>query len=677
MTLKYRSDIDGLRAVSVLAVLFFHAGFDRFFGGGFVGVDVFFVISGYLIASQIYDTLSKGRIGFWTFLGSFYERRARRILPAFFFVSALAFAAAYLVFLPNRFEEFAKSLLAATLFSANLFFWSQDSYFSPEADTQPLLHYWSLGVEEHFYLLFPILIFFAWRVGIRYATGTLAIIFIASLVGSQIAVSPWPKTTFYWIPFRAWELLIGSLLALPFVPAPRRHSIAGLATAAGLVLICCSVVWYSKETQFPGFAALPPCLGAALVLWGGRAGNPISAVLGIKPASYVGLISYSLYLVHWPVIVFMRHTYPDMTLVEQATVALPLSLAIASFSYHFVEKPTRNRKGMWRVRPIVTLSAGGAVVSFALGSLALATDGFPSRLPVNVRQLMAYSYDRKDAYREGTCFLKPGQSFADIDVPTCLPSGARVALLWGDSFAAHYVQGLRPILEQQGFTFAQLNASQCPPIVGREAPGRPNCKSFNEFAFTWIMEHRPDLVIMSAYWVNNATALKMLEAELTAMDQAGINVAIIGQGPYYRDAVPTLLAARRLRGDSSNYSDKDLTRHVIDVDATMRKVVSKGRWETVHHISVLGTVCRHGSCPMYGNGTPYHWDRGHLTDVGSAVFAAEIGKMLVPEHARSITSRSTSTASADQISGANTFSAMPAQTRSSSRGGTRRHRMIR
>ena len=326
----YRPDIDGLRAVAVVPVVLYHAGVPAL-TGGFVGVDVFFVISGYLITGIVAAGIAAGSFS----IVEFYERRARRILPALFVVLAASVAAGWWLLLPEPLERFAKSLLAATLFGSN--FWFLDSardYFAPGSDFAPLLHTWSLAVEEQFYLFFPPLLWAVarWRRGRE--VRLVAWLSLASFLGAVVVVAVDPPLAFYLAPLRIWELGLGALLALR--PVPRlaaRWQREGLG-ALGLAGIAVAVFGYDDLTPFPGFAALAPCLGALAIIAVGSGGSVVNRALAIRPVVFVGLISYSLYLWHWPILAFLRVRLGEVELPSGvAAVAVLASLGCTLVSF--------------------------------------------------------------------------------------------------------------------------------------------------------------------------------------------------------------------------------------------------------------------------------------------------------------------------------------------------------
>ena len=336
--------------------------------------------------------------------------------------------------------------------------------------------------------------------------------------------------------------------------------------------------------------------------------------------SYIGRISYSLYLAHWPVIVFTGYIYPDLGFWLKQICIVTISFVVAIISYHAVECPTRRRGGGWTKRAISTLTAGGLAVSLGLAGVTVSTAGFAWRQSPDVSALLNYHFDYATAYHEGTCFLRPEQVFSSIDRASCLPEGHHVALLWGDSFAAHYVPALKGFLARRGFDLAQLTASMCPPVVGFDPASRPLCRGFNDDVFAAILQRRPALVLLSAYWLP-VTDFAPLLNEVRKLNEAGIAVVILGQSPYYKEPVPTYLAQRRLAGDNSHLSRDEVNPEVFAIDARM---AAEARSRSIPYVSVLEAFCSAQSCPMMQDGVPVHWDNGHLTYIGSDMVIAAI-----------------------------------------------------
>ena len=321
--MKYRSEIDGLRAIAVVPVILFHARFDLF-SGGFVGVDVFFVISGYLITTIIINEMENGT---FTLL-RFYERRARRILPSLFFVVLCCIPAAWFLLLPSDMKDFAQSVVAVATFSSNILFWIESGYFATEAELKPLLHTWSLAVEEQYYILFPLFLMAVWRSGLRAIVGLLILMFVVSLAVAHWGAYNNPSATFYLLPTRAWELLIGAFAAfyLQRTSVSFPYWLNNWLSAFGLAAILYSVFAFDEATPFPSLYALVPTAGTVLIILFSLRGTWTHTILSLKSVVGLGLISYSLYLWHQPVFAFWRH----YNLLEPAYTQM-LSAAFISF----------------------------------------------------------------------------------------------------------------------------------------------------------------------------------------------------------------------------------------------------------------------------------------------------------------------------------------------------------
>ena len=344
-SMEYRREIDGLRALAVLPVILFHAGF-KAFSGGFVGVDIFFVISGFLITSIILGDAAAGRFS----LLDFYDRRARRILPALYLVLLVCIPFAWIVLPPIELTSFSKSLVSIPLFSSNFFFWRDGNYFETTAELKPLLHTWSLAVEEQYYLFFPIFLTVILRAGLRWIFLLLSTVAASSLVLAQVLSSHSPVANFFLLPTRAWELAIGALVACHLrrssserIPVAARQ----VLSAAGLGLIVASILLFTKTTPFPGFAALAPTLGAALILLCARPDTLVGQALAIRAAVGIGLVSYSAYLWHQPLLALVRYRFPSPGSVVMGGL-VGCTFALAWMTWKYVERPFRIRSAFDR-----------------------------------------------------------------------------------------------------------------------------------------------------------------------------------------------------------------------------------------------------------------------------------------------------------------------------------------
>ena len=391
--IAYRREIDGLRTVAVLPVILFHAGFDAF-QGGFVGVDVFFVISGYLITSLLIDDLRYGRFS----IAEFYRRRARRILPALTLVVLCCLPFAWLWMVPSELRDFGRALAAVALFMSNIHFWRESDYFEPEAESNVLLHTWSLAVEEQFYIFFPLLLWALWRWRPGSLSGVLILLFLASLAGSAWGSWRMPAAAFYLIPFRAWELFAGALCALVLARGAGRAQDA--LAWLGLVLIGVAVLTFDDTIPFPSVTALVPVAGTVLVVLYARHGTGAAWVLGTRPMVALGLLSYSAYLWHQPLFAFARLRF---IMPPPGWVMLGLGVAaflLAALSWRFVEQPFRRRRrhgrGDRRVLPAAGLTLGAMV---AIGAVLVLGQGLPDRASA---QLVPPMIDM-DAVRMGCC----------------------------------------------------------------------------------------------------------------------------------------------------------------------------------------------------------------------------------------------------------------------------------
>lgn len=367
----YRPDIDGLRAVAIVPVLLFHLGIP-YFTGGYVGVDVFYVISGYLITLLIYREVLTGTFTF----GNFYERRMRRLFPALFVVLAITSVFAGVLFLPADVISYSKGLIATSGFAANVLFWKNSGYFARPAEMNPLLHVWSLSVEEQFYIFFPAFLLVCQRFAPRRVVGLLAVVAISSFVASVLLIARFPDAVFYLPVFRAWELFAGALLALGLVPPINSQALRELVAVIALAMILWAVYHFTKNTTFPGMSALLPVLGtAALIHVGGSGGTRLNNLLANRQLVLLGLISYSLYLWHWPLIVLSKYYLIRPLEAADKLLIIAASVALAVLTWRFVEQPFRGRHGIWKRQRLFWASAGALAMLCALGAVGIASGG--------------------------------------------------------------------------------------------------------------------------------------------------------------------------------------------------------------------------------------------------------------------------------------------------------------
>ena len=401
--MKYRAEIDGLRALAVLPVILFHAGFE-WFGGGFVGVDVFFVISGYLITTIIISEMAEGKFS----IVNFYERRARRILPALFFVMAACLPFAWLWLTPNDLKDFGQSLVAVSIFSSNVLFWWESGYFDTAAELKPLLHTWSLAVEEQYYILFPVFLIITWRLGIKWILILLLIVFLISFgvavwATQYTAISKIISGAFFLLPTRGWELLIGVFVAfyLKNNEHLKSHSLNQILSLLGLGMVLYSIFIFEETTPFPGFYALIPTIGTGLLILCAVPKTFIYKILSLKLIVGIGLISYSAYLWHQPLLAFARHRiFGEVS--EFILIVLCLSsLIMAWISWRLIEAPFRNKHAFVR-REIFTFSITG-IAAFSLLGIFLQFESVLNKSPNKLNNIQFESLTQKIEVQGEVC----------------------------------------------------------------------------------------------------------------------------------------------------------------------------------------------------------------------------------------------------------------------------------
>lgn len=643
--IAYRPDIDGLRALAVVPVLLFHAGL-TVFSGGFVGVDVFFVISGFLITGIIYRDLESGTFS----ILRFYERRIRRIIPALLAMIAIVSVLAVILLLPYDLRSYARSALGALLSASNITFLREVGYFQTDAELKPLLHTWSLGVEEQFYLLFPPMMMATHR-WCRRATLPLIYLSLALSLGACVIMTQYfPSHAFYLSPLRAWELMMGAVLAVGGVPVIGSPAIREALSLAGLAMLAAAILLFTSTTLFPGIAAALPCLGAALLIYAGE-GTRVGGLLSTRPLVFIGLISYSLYLWHWPLLAFGRYLMIRPLSAIEALALLALSFVLATASWRFVELPFRNKATL----PTRSKLFGTAIATTSLlataAALMFVTNGLPSRIPAATFAVAEARIDMTP-YRD-RCLNLP-VSALEAGHPCLIGAHAPpTVLLWGDSHADAISPALSEAARARGTGVIDTSHVSCPPALGVEVyeggTGRA-CRAWNDAVRALAASPRIGTVFLVARWAayahgrgygpdgsktvvlgrdNRKAMLQGLEATLRSL--SGKRVLLVLSVPEIRYDVPSSLARKKLFGSQLELRptriEYDQRQAIIDAD--IRRLAKDHRAQIIDPAEIL---CPGQKCAIESDGTPLYYDNHHLSTRGARelepLFAKALGSVM-------------------------------------------------
>jgi len=496
----YRKEIDGLRALAVLPVILFHAGFETF-SGGFVGVDIFFVISGYLITTIIANEMTQGTFS----LAKFYERRCRRILPALFFVLLCTIPFAWLLMIPSDLVAYSESLASVPLFISNIIFWLDTGYFSTIAEHKPLLHTWSLAVEEQYYVLFPLFLMLVWRWGIKLVISLLVLAAVISLAFAQWGSVNSPSFTFFMLPTRGFEILIGALIALylnnfrPTISFSRL--ISSIGSFLGLALMLSAVLLFNKNTPSPSLYSLIPTIGAGLVLIFANAQNIAGKILGNKALVSIGLISYSTYLWHQPLLAFARLSTINNLGTSTLIILVIFSLILGYLSWKFIEAPFRNRNRV-SLKTLMLIAIPLAISFVGLGIIGSSQNGFPNRLNIpeavsnsiissSIRSDCDASHDGNPATRT---FCDLGDlTQADIDWA-----------IFGDSHSNAMLPVFDKIGKDTAQKFTHLSLAGCPPLIEGDVRkgnhGPEICKNIAKRQYEYVKSNNIKNVFLIGHW---------------------------------------------------------------------------------------------------------------------------------------------------------------------------------
>ena len=628
VVLRYRADIDGLRAIAVLAVLIFHAGLGPV-SGGFIGVDVFFVISGYLITSIIVSEASRGEFSF----AGFYERRIRRIIPALMTVIATSAVIGWYVLVPADYVDFARSAIAAAAFYSNFFFNDQaEDYFAPSADLQPLLHTWSLGVEEQFYLIAPFFILLLLGRLQRFRNWLVGGVFLTSLAISVHGAQAGLPSAFYLLPSRAFELIIGMVLALGLTPGIANRRLRQVAGVCGLGLIATAALLFTDDTPFPGFAALVPCLGAALLIHsGGHRDTWVYRMLATRPMVVVGKISYSLYLWHWPLLAYARYTAVDPLTTQERLGLLGLAFVLSVGTYYCIEQPVRQRR-VFATRRQVFAGGGVALVTCLAVTLAIVgTRGVSTRLSPDVAEF-ARSIPTKYAtaspclkeFSNGTCAIG--------DTHDGLPS----FMLWGDSHARMLSKAIEEAAAHRSLSGFVNTHSGCMPLrdLAEVQPGRfQRCLGASNAARKLVSLGSLEHTILAGRWIGFIEKKKSdskhvfrgpmavqdfgreLRETVEMLREGGRSVTIVGPVPELQFNLPLAMTRAMMRGEVEDFS---IPRQVFEADqAPILEALSA--LDAMPRVRVLYphlVLCNEVRCRTVEDGRPLYVDDDHLSPTG-------------------------------------------------------------
>lgn len=647
-SLAYRPDIDGLRGIAVALVVLYHAN-PAWLPGGYIGVDVFFVISGYLITKIIHGESAKGAFSY----GNFYRRRIKRLLPAFSVVVAATLALSLWLSLPDHLVDTGQSIIAAGLFATNFLFWSEANYFAGAAEIKPLLHSWSLAVEEQFYFVYPVLLLLALKVSrARGALVITAIIFTLSLAASALLTPVFPEAAFFLLPFRAWELMLGSLLAITALQPPASALLRNGLVVIGLAMIALAGGLYSSATVFPGIAALLPVAGSALAIYAGAGtGGASRALLQNGPLVFLGRISYSLYLWHWPLLAFARYRNvgePDIGLIVALVV---LAVILAWLSYRFVEQPFRSPERWPGYRPFVfALASSGLMV--AAGGIIVHGKGLPQRFDSEVSELIGTRADRD---RRGGCMANADKPRDPADPCLYGDAGKRPSIaLWGDSHAHALVDSLGRVAAQRGESLLFFGYAGCPPITEVTVPEDPGCEAYSRGALARILADSEVRTVVlfarhAAHLRGDTGALgpaegafppaafpafpedervkryfAALEAMTARLQAAGKQVVLVQPVPETGYDIPRIAALLAMQGDSITRFTRPRAQYEARQEGIRSAIAAIAARHDARLVDPAAWICDTRVCRVEQDGQLLYYDDDHLTSFGATRLARDI-----------------------------------------------------
>lgn len=649
----YRPEIDGLRSIAVLTVILFHYGTPGF-SGGFIGVDIFFVISGFLIGSILWHELqTTDRID----LIGFYSKRFRRIAPAFSAMALVTSLFASAILLPFDLREFGKELLSSSTYTSNIYFYLNAGYFDTAAEQKLFLHTWSLSVEEQFYIVLPLFLLIAIRFT-RSISTLLAAVAVISFLLCLLATARAPDAAFYLFPFRAWELLAGVSLGIWALNNSWHFAIHRAVSWVGLILIGLAVALIEPGHGFPGLWALLPVAGAVLIIANGRNQNAVNAVLASQLAVFIGLLSYSLYLWHWPILVLTRYYVGDHLSGATLAACLIATFVASWLSWKYVEMPFRRRK-LTRSFNVIAAGCATSVVGATLGALFYVQNGLPGRFSKDVAGHIGASQDFLQDWRR--CRIETQGPLKTIETCRLGPEGQEPrVLVWGDSHVRGFKEGLALAADEAGVPGLLVWTAGCPPVIGitkKESSATPaqdaRCSQIN----ARIVQALPNVpsvvsVLLIGRWnyyvegrgvgldqhntisIRSSLPTEAVEDPASAMEDAlkhtiqemassGIRTFLLQQTPEIANYDSRVFAKRLAHGialdGGANKLSATLARNQAEArSARSRALISRIARET--DLVVLDPwpdLCDTERCSAIKNGQPIYFDNNHLTNTGA------------------------------------------------------------
>lgn len=607
---QYRPDIDGLRSLAVLAVFIHHLN-TSLLPGGFVGVDLFFVISGFLITSQVYSEIRSHTFSF----KHFYQRRINRILPALTTVVLATVIAGVFILSPADLTRLNLSALFSLLGVSNIYIWMKyGNYFASDASEAPLVHTWSLGIEEQFYVIWPMLLLVVHRLAPRYMLAALGFGVVAAVGVSEYATDVFATASYYLLPTRFFELMLGGVLGL-YLARPRplgRKQVLGCALS-GYGSIGFSLFALAPASPFPGINALLPCLGAVLLIFAGH-GEVRSRLLTNRPMVFIGLISYSLYLWHWPLIAYLNYLDIDITLPVGMSLMVA-AIALSWCSWRYIEVPFR-RSGLRLpfIRVVTRRFLAPTLGLAVLAVLSVQLQGFPQRFSPQVSALEAMTLVEPNKLRSG-CHMPNARYSAEPD-PDCRLGASKAQLdgiMVGDSFANHFTGMIDILAEADDIRLMDYTLDACPPIFGYAAEVAAaygaRCVRRNKRVFELIEQNHYAYVVLAGSWPRDATAGAIIEASIKRVaDRTGQVIVILSNQNIANAA--TCPVRRLMFGIQRTCSAP------LNVTAPYWNGV-QDRLPQVHFIDPNRVICPAGLCSPIIDGQLLYRDDAHLNDVGS------------------------------------------------------------